>query len=289
MNHLFEHPLSTVLTIVLAFAAAWLVSRVAKRIATFCVDHSERRRSHGQNAVDTAAITSLRQRETAISLVRASITAMAFVVAFVASLVVLAGGHRLQTVIGASFLAVMLGFAAQRLLTDVIAGLMMFFEGWFQIGDTVAIDALHVQGVVEDVSLRSLTVRSITGEHVHIANSQIAALRVIPRGYRETEVEFFTREEPAARALIAQIARLVPMGPTRFVRRPELVEIERLDKDLYRCEARCAVAAGREWLAMDLLPSLLRERVPEGLLVHGPVVTFTDKVADTSFAHRIHG
>ena len=172
------------------------------------------------------------------------------------ALATIAGAQRLQTVVGASFLAIIIGFAAQRFLMDVIAGLLMFFEGWFRIGDTVAIDALHVQGVVEAVSLRSLTIRSITGEILHVPNSQVTALRVIPRGYRDVEVEFFTSElEAGPRARRRRSRDIVPVGMTRFVRRPELVDAEKLDDDLYRITAHCAVAVGREWLAEDFLPT----------------------------------
>jgi small-conductance mechanosensitive channel len=45
-----------------------------------------------------------------------------------------------ETVVGASFLAVVLAFSAQRFLTDVLAGLLMFFEGWFRVGDTVLVE-----------------------------------------------------------------------------------------------------------------------------------------------------
>ena len=163
----------------------------------------------------------------------------------------------------------------------------MFFEGWFRIGDTVAVDAWKAQGVVEAVSLRSLTLRSITGEIFHIPNSQVTALRVIPRGYRDVEVEFFTTELEAGRELVEQVARIVPGGTTRFVRRPEVVDTERLDDDLYRITAHCAVAVGREWLAEDLLPSLIKQRARPGLLVHGPIITFSDEQAMRSFSRAI--
>ena len=169
----------------------------------------------------------------------------------------------------------------------MIAGLLMFFEGWFRIGDTVAIDVLQVQGVVEAVSLRSLTIRSVTGEILHVANSQVVALRVIPRGYREVEIEFFTSALEPGRQLVEQIARIVPVGPTRFVRRPELTDTDALDDDLYQITARCAVAVGREWLAQDFLPSLIRERAAKGLLVHGPIITYVDERAARSFARAL--
>jgi small-conductance mechanosensitive channel len=280
-------PAAVLIVIVALFVAAWAISRVASWVATYMVNRSERRRTAEVSTGDTGVIAGIRQRETAIGLIRTTIRYIAFALALVLSLATIAGAQRLQTVVGASFLAIIIGFAAQRFLMDVIAGLLMFFEGWFRIGDTVAIDALHVQGVVEEVSLRSLTIRSITGEMIHVPNSQVSALRVIPRGYRDVEIEFFTRELEAGERLVEQLAAIVPVGMTRFVQRPELVETEALDDNLYRITAHCAVAVGREWLADDLLPTLIRERAEEGLLVHGPIITFVDETAIRSFSRAI--
>lgn len=281
-------PIAVLLVLVVLFALAWLVSRLAAELARALVIRSERRRSKDGVISDTGVITGIRQRETAIALVQTSIRYLAFALALVLSLATIAGAQRVQTVVGASFLAIVIAFAAQRFLTDVIAGLLMFFEGWFRIGDTVAIDALKVQGVVESVSLRSLSIRSITGESIHVPNSQVVALRVIPRGYREVEFEFFARELEAGEELVGRLAEIVPVGTTRFVRRPELVESEALDEHLFRITAHCAVAVGREWLAEDLLPTLLKERAAEGLLVHGPIVTYVDEDAQRSFARAIN-
>ena len=79
----------------------------------------------------------------------------------------------------------------------------------------------------------------------------------------------------------------MPVGPTRFIRRPALTESETLDEDLYRITARCAVAVGREWLAQDFLPNLIKERAAEGLLVHGPIITFVDEQARITYARAI--
>ena len=280
-------PLATLVVIIGIFLVAWLVSRLATRLAAYFVDRSNRWRSGQAQPLDTGIIAGLRQRETAISLIATSVRYLAFLLAVVLVIVVLSGAQRLQTIVGASFLAVVIGFAAQRFLMDVIAGLLMFFEGWFRIGDTVAIDAWNPQGVVEAVSLRSLTIRSVKGEIIHVPNSQVVALRVIPRGYREVEMDFFTSALEPGRELVGEIARIVPSGPTRFVRRPAVIDTETLDANLYRITARCAVAAGREWLAEDFLPTLIRERAAEGLLVHGPIVTFVDEQASRTFARAV--
>lgn len=277
-------PVAVVVFVVVVFVTAWLVGRLAQHLATRFVDRSERRRRPAGGELDTATMTSLRQRETAIDLIATTVRYLAFAIAFVLSLFAISGAHRLQTIIGASFLAVTLGFAVQRFVLDVVAGLLMFFEGWFRIGDTVAIDVWKAQGVVEAVSLRALRIRTIRGEIVHVPNSQVVTLRVIPRAYREVEVEFFAAEPQKGRELVEEIAPIVPVGSTRFLRRPQIVETEALASDLYRITARCAVAAGREWLAEDFLPTLIKERADEGLLAHGPVVTFVDDHAAKTFA-----
>jgi len=292
VNELGRHgsigrPVAILIVIVALFFLAWLISRVAAWVAVYFVNRTDRRHAKGEVVSDTGVIAGIRQRETAIALVQTTIRYLAFAFAFVLSLATIAGAERLQTVVGASFLAIIIGFAAQRFLMDVIAGLLMFFEGWFRIGDTVAIDALKVQGVVEAVSLRSLTIRSITGEISHVPNSQVVAMRVIPRGYRDVEIEFFTKDLEAGEQLIEHVAAIVPVGMTRFVQRPELVETETLDDNLYRITAHCAVAVGREWLADDLLPTLMRERAEEGLLVHGPIITYVDETAIRSFSRAI--
>jgi hypothetical protein len=276
-------PLAIAVIVLALFLIAWFASRVAARLAASYIDRSERRRWGAAKDLETGVIMGIRQRETAISLIKTSVRYLAFAIALVLSIVTLSGAQRLQTVVGASFLAIVIAFAAQRFLMDVVAGLLMFFEGWFRIGDTVAIDALHVQGIVEGVSLRSITLRSITGEILHVPNSQVVALRVIPRGYREVEIEFFTNELEPGRELIEQIARIVPVGPTRFLRRPDVTESEVLDDDLSRITARCSVAVGREWLAEDLLPKLITQRAASGLLLIGPIITFVDDQALQSF------
>src|SRR5919206_4152603 len=145
-------------------------------------------------------------------------------------------------------LVLIVGLAVQRVLWDIIAGLLMFFENWFEVGDLVSIEPWGLQGVVEEVSLRSVKLRSVAGEVIHVQNSQVLAARLIPRGLRELEVELFVSDLEAGERLVERLSRLVPVGPTQFIRAPQVVETERLDDKLYRITASAAVAPGREWL-----------------------------------------
>lgn len=282
-NTPIAEPVGKLVFIVGFFILAWLASRVAGRAAAWAVDRSERKRAPG-NAMDTGRITSLKQRETAISLVATSVRYLFFGVALFLSIAVLTDARRIETIVGASFLAIILGFAAQRFLTDIVAGLLIFFEGWFRVGDTVAIDPWGVEGIVEAFSLRSVTIRAVNGDLMHVANSEIKAARVVPRGYREVEIEVFVSDGERGRELIEEVGKVLPVGPTHFVRRPAIEEVEELDDDLFRIRAFGAVASGREWLVEDFYPSLVKERVPEDVLVHGPVVMHVDEQANRRFA-----
>jgi small-conductance mechanosensitive channel len=275
-------PLGQVLVVAIVVLAAWLVSRAAGRIASFFVLRGERK--HAPTIEDTGVISSLRQRETAISLAATTVRAVAWMLAALLALAVVIGADRVETIAGASFLVILVAFAAQRFLADVIAGLLMFHERWFRIGDTVVIEPWKVEGVVEDITLRAVTVRSAAGDVMRVSNSEVKAVRVLPRGFREAQVDVFVNDADAGRDLVRQVAQIVPTGPTHFIRRPAVVDVDSLEDDVHRIHALAAVPPGREWLATELLPELLRERAKDGLIVHGPVVMWVDAQAERRFA-----
>ena len=279
-------PLPRPLGVVLVIVALFLAAVVVSRLAGLAAGRLAARRAlpeEGESEPSTVALGRLRRRETATSLTQTSVRYLAFSLAVILSIVAVSGGRRAETLAGGAFLAIVLGFAVQRVLADFISGLLMFFENWFEVGDTVSIEPWGLEGVVEEVSLRSLKLRSLSGEVIHVQNSQVLATRVVPHGLRELEIELFVADAESGRQLVERLGRIVPVGPTQFVRPPGVLEVEELGDDLYRITATAAVAPGREWLAEDLLPKLAHER-GDGLLVHGPVVTPVDEQAASRYA-----
>jgi hypothetical protein len=84
-------------------------------------------------------------------------------------------------------------------------------------------------------------------------------------------------------------ARVMPIGPTEFVRPPWLESVQRLDSDLIHLRARATIAPGREWLARGFLADVLKERAGPDLIVHGPVVLDFDDLARRRFARATTG
>jgi len=262
-----------VIRVLIVAVIALAVLAWSDNIARWWVARSER--TFDVNA-DTAEIANLKRRETGISLARTTIRYIVILILAVVVFQALVGGGKVTAVAGASLIVVLIGFAGQRFLTDILTGAFMLFEGWYAVGDLIIIEPFKLEGVVEELSLRATTVRSVTGETIRVHNSQVLAVRRLPRGVRELEIEIFCTDESRGRALVEHVARLMPTGPMQFVRRPRILESERLDDDLVRIRARCATAAGREWLAESFLPDVLKERAGDGLIVHGPVVTEVD-------------
>ncbi len=274
--------------VAIAFVLAWVVSRASKRLAESVVDRYERKHVDPGGAT-TGVIIGLKRRETLVSLVQTSVRYVAYVLATLFAVAQLAGVHGSGAIAGASLLVVLLGFALQRFLIDILSGVFMQFEGWFAIGDTVVIEPGGLTGIVEETSLRSTKMRSVGGDVIFINNSQMQSVRVLPRGVREVSIELVVRDEPEGRRLIEDAARVMPVGPTQFVRAPWIESLEQLDEQLVLLRVRAAVAPGREWLANGFLTDVLRERAPEGLILHGPVVMDVDDVARRRFARATSG
>jgi small conductance mechanosensitive channel len=272
------------LTIILLFAAAWAVSRLSAIVARGVMAWSDRR--HRTPSGDLSAkIVELKRRETSVAVIRTGIAYIAFATALVLTAAQLTGGFdRLTAVAGASFILILVGFSAQRVLMDIIAGFNMFVEHWYSVGDTIAIPMLEVQGIVEDLSLRRTKLRSLDGEVINIHNSQIAAVRVLPGGVKEFDVELVASNREAAELLVEHVGAILPEGPTTFIRRPVIHQVDDLAPGLVRLRMRAAVAPGREWLVHGFYTDLLKERADKHLIVHGPVVLTVDDKVERSFA-----
>jgi hypothetical protein len=259
------------------FAAAGFLARVAGLLARWFESRAE------SVSVDSPLIV-LARRETAVSLIYSSVAILGYLLALGLSIVTITGGKGLSALAGASFIAVIVGFAAQRFLIDLLAGFVMYVEGWYTVGSTIVIEPWHLEGVVEEISLRATTLRDVGGQILRVHNSQVLAVRVLPDGGHGYEVELFAHDGEAGRRLLEGVAQVLPEGPTAFTRPLTVRDVRELNDDLYRITAGTTVAAGRTWLAEELLPSLIKERARDGLIVHGPVIIPSDEQATTRFA-----
>lgn len=74
-----------------------------------------------------------------------------------------------------------ISFGAQSIFKDMLNGVFIFIEDQFNVGDVVQLAGL--KGTVEDMSLRSTTLRDGDGTQYFIPNSQIATVSNLSREY----------------------------------------------------------------------------------------------------------
>jgi small conductance mechanosensitive channel len=93
----------------------------------------------------------------------------------------------------ATVLGVGLGFGAQRVVGDVLAGFFIITERQYGFGDVVEISvtgaSTNARGTVEDVTLRITRMRSADGEVVTVPNGQIVKVVNLSRDWARAVVD----------------------------------------------------------------------------------------------------
>jgi small-conductance mechanosensitive channel len=225
----------------------------------------------------------LRRRETVIVLIA---TAIPYATAIVVLIVVASLFIPAAVLGGSAFVAVVLGFAAQRFLMDIIAGALIAFERWYGVGDFVVVEPAKASGIVEQFSLRTTVLRSLNGDRIYAPNSQIITAIRSTRGYRTYSIELLTSDADEARQAIEAVARRAPSGRARFLRVPHVVEERELGEGAWLVRGQADVAPTMEWLAEGFLVEELKARLHDALLAE-PIVYTIDEGALSRYERRV--
>jgi small conductance mechanosensitive channel len=112
-----------------------------------------------------------------------------YAILFTALILMLAAVHVNVTPVlaSATVLGVALGFGAQQIIRDLLAGIFLLSEGIVQAGDLVRVD--NETGVVERVTLRVTQIRKWSGELVTVPNGSITRIGNWSRDYARAVVE----------------------------------------------------------------------------------------------------
>ncbi|PIE33992.1 MAG: mechanosensitive ion channel protein MscS [Ilumatobacter coccineus] len=173
------------LRVVIVALVAWIVSRLARRWIRAVVKRAiapdgplldvplfsvQSESDIPGNLLHTAA-TRREARATSVSTVITSTVTVAIWTIAGITMLSIVGIDIAPLIAGAGIAGIALGFGAQALVKDCIAGLFMLIEDQLGIGDIVDIgDAV---GVVEKLTLRATVVRSFNGTVWHVPNGVI--------------------------------------------------------------------------------------------------------------------
>lgn len=88
---------------------------------------------------------------------------------------------------GAGIAGIAIGFGAQSLVRDVLAGFFVLVEDQFGVGDIIDVGVAN--GTVEEITLRSTRIRDLNGTVWHVPNGQIQTVGNKSKGWARAVVE----------------------------------------------------------------------------------------------------
>ncbi len=178
-NWLIDRPLQ----IALVLLVAWLTAKLARHLIIRSIPRFVNPRKQAAEKLSqygvpmpesfTGKATDSRRRARVTSIARAAASTVTVVVWVIAVVLVLSivdikiG----PLVAGAGIVSVALGFGAQSLVKDCIAGIFMLLEDQYGIGDIV--DVGEATGTIESIALRTTVLRSADGTVWHVPNGVI--------------------------------------------------------------------------------------------------------------------
>ena len=177
------------LEVVLIIMGSVLLARLVSWIGTRLTDRIDRKSTGGDALVRSEAAKhrhSLTQVLTLVAIVLIYSIAVFFVLDRL-------GVPVTGLVAPATVLGVGLGFGAQRIVGDVLAGFFIITERQYGFGDVVSITVTGASepavGTVEDVTLRITRMRSSNGEVITVPNGAIAKVVNLSRDWARAVVD----------------------------------------------------------------------------------------------------
>jgi small conductance mechanosensitive channel len=170
-------PAKILLILLLGFVASRLAARVTRRFI-----NSLASRATVQARSDRAP-----KRASAIASTAAGI---ARVVVWITALLLVLGEMKVNLapfIAGATVIGAALGFGAQSLVKDLLAGVMILTEDQYAVGDTIFING--TSGIVEDVNLLRSRIRADDGKVWFIANGEIRKVANASLGWSRAMVD----------------------------------------------------------------------------------------------------
>jgi small-conductance mechanosensitive channel len=170
-------PVAVVVILLVAMAVGWFGSRIIRRwigaVARRAAGRADSPRAAARAVTITAMVANIWR----------------VVVGIIAVFVALGtiGINLTPLLAGATVVGATIGFGAQSMVRDLLAGFLLIIEDQFDIGDTLVVGT--TSGTVEDLSLRVTRLRGVDGTIWFVPNGEIRTLANTSRGWAEAMVD----------------------------------------------------------------------------------------------------
>lgn len=149
---------------------------------------------------------------------------------------------------GAGVIGLAVGFGAQSLIKDILAGFFIILEDQYGVGDVIRIG--DQDGVVEEMTLRVTVLRNFEGQVHVIPNGTIQTVTVLTKDWSRAVVDLtFSHSENLTRVfevLSRTNEKLARDMPERVLEKPQVLGIERLSDEGVTVRLAVKTPAGKQ-------------------------------------------
>lgn len=268
------------LEIVLLVLGSILLARAVRWLSDVATDQAEARRVAQSSLVRSEDD---KHRRALTQVVTWALVVVIYVVATILIVqklgVALAAFVPLATVAG-----VALGFGAQRIVQDLLAGFFVVAERQYGFGDLVRVSVVGlgvpVLGTVENVSLRTTTVRTHTGEVVITPNGQIAQITNLSRDWARAVIDVPVAATMDVNRVLAvlraacETAFAEPSLHDLLLDAPSVMGVESIEVDQFQVRVVARTLPGRQFeVGRTMRVLITRTLASEGIILHAEIST----------------
>jgi small-conductance mechanosensitive channel len=276
LDHIFTWFGSSGLQIVLIVVGAILLTRFTTWFKTLIIQRIDDNDAESDALVRSEAA---KHRHSLAQVLNWTVLVLVYCIAGV-QVVARLGISTSSLVAPAAVLGVALGFGAQRLVQDLLAGFFIIAERQYGFGDLISIAGPGVPegviGTVEDVTLRVTKVRTANGEVVFTPNGQISQVTNLSRDWARVVVDVpvpLTVDIANISDILREVGRVAysdeELGP-QLLDEPAVMGVQSIEVDQIFVRIVARTLPGRQFL----VGLALRGRIAAALRkegIHVPV------------------
>jgi len=178
---------------------------------------------------------------------------------------------------GAGIIGVALGFGAQSLVADFLAGIFILMEDQYGVGDIV--DVGDASGTVEEVQLRTTQIRAVDGVLWFVRNGEIVRVGNMSQDWSRSVLDIgiaYGADVKKAKAIMAKVGEDFAADPAHkkaVLEVPEVWGVEDLSADAVVLRMVVQTHPGTQWTAAREL----RERIKAAFDENGIAIPFPQR------------
>lgn len=247
-------PLKIVLIVVLAGVISRIAARGLRRVIATAQSRSPLRMSSGRSE---------RRADTVSDVVGSMVKLVIYAIAFLMALGQI-GLNLAPLIAGAGIVGVAVGFGAQNLVRDFLAGLFILLEDQYGVGDSIDLGT-DVIGTVEEVNLRVTRVRNVDGTVWFIPNGEVRRVGNSSMEFSRAVVDVPLGHDAdvmkCLKSIGAEAEKLAKDWPDKVTEAPLLLGVQTLGIDGPVVRVTAATAAGQQFAVARELRARVADRL----------------------------